>query len=261
MTGAASGIGRSLIDRLASEEMNLVLADIDGDRLSDVVDQVRGLGVRAIGVPTDVSAAASLDELAEAVLEEFGPPHLVCANAGVHRSAQFQELSVDDWQWIVGVNLMGVVHTIRTFLPLLLLGRDGGVAITASVASLMGDVGRSAYTATKHAVLAVADSVAAELASEGRTDIGVTTMFPGPVRTEIAFAGRHRAGRNEELTEGDRRLADFLATSGVEPAAAADLLVESVIVGKRYVFTHPDLARQAIEQRYASMLADLDAPL
>jgi NAD(P)-dependent dehydrogenase (short-subunit alcohol dehydrogenase family) len=261
VTGAASGIGRSLIDRLASEDMNLVLADIDGDHLGDVVDQVRRRGNRAIGVRTDVGAPASLDELAEAAFEEFGLPHLVCANAGVNRFARFQELSLDDWQWIIGVNLMGVVHTVRSFLPLLLQGRNGCVAITASMASFMGGVDRSAYTAAKHAVLAVADTVADELAADGRTDIGVTTMFPGPVRTEIAFAGRHRPGRIEELTEDDRRFADFLASSGVEPAAAADQLVESVMAGKRYVFTHPDLARQAIERRYAAMLADLDAPV
>lgn len=261
VTGAASGIGRSLVDRLASEGMNLVLADIDGDRLSYAVEQLRRGGSRAIGVPTDVGVAACLDELAEAATAEFGLPHLVCANAGVNQFARFHELSIDDWQWIIGVNLMGVVHTVRSFLPLLMQGRDGCVAITASMASFMSGVDRSAYTAAKHAVLALADSVADELVADGRTDIGISTLFPGPVRTDIAFARRHRSGRFQLPTEDDRRFADFLAASGIEPAAAADLLIQAVMAGKRYVFTHPALARQALEQRYASMLADLGAPV
>jgi NAD(P)-dependent dehydrogenase (short-subunit alcohol dehydrogenase family) len=260
VTGAASGIGRSLIDRLASEDMNLVLADIDGEHLQGVVDDVRRRGSRAVGVQCDVGMSASVDELAQAATAEFGLPQLVFANAGVNRFARVQELSVDDWQWIIGVNLMGVVHTVRSFLPLLLEGRDGALGVTASMASFMGGVDLSAYTAAKHAVLGFADSVASELAADGRTDIGVTTMFPGPVRTDIAFSGRHRPGRVEEPDEDDRRFADFLASAGVDPAATADLFVDSVTVGKRYVFTHPDLAREAIEQRTASMLTDLDAP-
>jgi NAD(P)-dependent dehydrogenase (short-subunit alcohol dehydrogenase family) len=240
--------------------MNLVLADVDGERLDAVVDEVRRAGNRAIGLVTDVGVSASLDELAQAATSAFGLPHLIRANAGVNRFARFQDLSVDDWQWIIGVNLMGVVHTVQTFLPLLLEGRDGALAVTASMASFTSGVDRSAYTATKHAVLGVADGVADELAACRRTDIGVTTIFPGPVRTDIAFAGRHRPGRTLEPSVNDRRFADYLAAAGMEPVAVADLLVDSVMAGKRYAFTHPDLAREAIERRSASMLADLDAP-
>lgn len=257
VTGAANGIGQSLADRLAREGMNLVLADVDAERLHVNVDRLRAAGGSAIGVRTDVTSEDDLDELAQATVAEFGPPHVVYANAGVNRFARFQDLSLDDWQWIVGVNLMGVVHTLRSFLPHLLRGHNGCFAITASVASLMCATNTSAYNATKHAVLAIADSLHAELAAEGRSDIGVVLLCPGPVRTDIAHAERHRSGPTPELSEADRHFERFLTTSGMDPAVAADLFVDAVKADQRFVFTHPDLTRRAVDQRAASMLAGL----
>jgi NAD(P)-dependent dehydrogenase (short-subunit alcohol dehydrogenase family) len=257
VTGAANGIGLSLADQLAREGMNLVLADVDVARLEAVVDRLCAFGANVVGVQTDVAEPAQLDELAATTVAEFGPPHLVCANAGVNRFASFQELTLDDWDWIVGVNLMGVVHTVRSFLPCLLEGRDGCLAITGSMAALMCGVNRSAYNATKHAVWAIAESVAAELASLGRVDVGVSLLCPGPVRTDIANAGRHRSQSNAQPSDGDRDFAEYLVSSGVDPDEVAALLIDAVKNDRRYVFTHADLARTAVEQRNATVFADL----
>jgi NAD(P)-dependent dehydrogenase (short-subunit alcohol dehydrogenase family) len=257
VTGAASGIGLCLVNRFIAEGMNLVLADVDFERLNANVERLRAAGSTAIGVPTDVTSAAAVDSLAAVTTAEFGLPHVVCANAGVNRFARFQDLSLDDWQWLVGVNLMGVVHTVRSFLPLLLQGHNGCLAITASMASLMCGTQTSAYNATKHGVLAIAESLRAELVADGRPDIGVTLLCPGPVRTDIAHSARHRPGPAVEQTEADQRFEQLLTTSGMDPWRAADLLVDAIKEDRRFVFTHPELARRAVEQRSASMLAEL----
>jgi short-subunit dehydrogenase len=257
ITGAASGIGLSLADRLSLEDMNLVLADVDTQRLQPVVDRLRAAGRRVIGVPTDVTEPADLDELAAVTVAEFGMPFVTCANAGVNRFASFQDLTLNDWQWIIGVNLMGVVHTVRSFLPLLLQGRGGGLAITASMASIVSGVNRSAYSATKHAVLAIADSLTDELAADQRSDIGVTLLCPGPVRTDIADCGRHRPG-GAAPTEQDERFARYLAESGLDADEVASLLIEGIKAGRRYVFTHPRLARDALGDRHAAFVAGLE---
>jgi NAD(P)-dependent dehydrogenase (short-subunit alcohol dehydrogenase family) len=257
VTGGASGIGLSLANRLAAEGMNLVVADIDSERLHTTVERLRAAGSKVIGTPTDVSSAPALDALATAVTAEFGLPDVVCANAGVNRFARFQDLSLDDWQWVIGVNLMGVVHTARSFLPLLLQGHNGCLAITASMASLMCPINAAAYNAAKHGALAIAESLYAELFAEGRSDIGVTLLCPGPVRTDIAHSTRHRSGAAVEQTEADRRFEQLLTTSGMDPWHAADLLVDAIKEDRRFVFTHPELARRAVEQRSASMLDGL----
>ncbi len=258
VTGAASGIGLSLADRFAAEGMNLVVADIDSERLDVTVERLRGAGANAIGLPTDVSSAPALDALAAAATAEFGLPHVVCANAGVNRFAGFQDLSLDDWRWIVGVNLMGVVHTARSFLPLLRQGRNGCLAITGSMASLMCVTNAAAYNAAKHGVLAIAESLHAELVAEGRHDIGITLLCPGPVRTDIARSARHRMGPVVEQTAADQRFERLLTASGIEPRDAADLLADGIKEDRRFVFTHPELARHAVERRSASMLAGLN---
>src|SRR5829696_5680293 len=155
ITGAASGMGRAFAERFADAGMNVVLADVEVPRLDEATAAVAARGVEAIAVPTDVSDATAVDRLRDAALERFGRVNLVCNNAGVGGSMAGAAIDLDDWRWVLGVNLWGVVHGHRSFLPHLLEHGDGHIVNTASMAGLYP--GHSAYAASKWAVVAITE--------------------------------------------------------------------------------------------------------
>src|SRR5579885_2688083 len=158
VTGAASGIGRALAERFAAAGMKVVLADVEQGALASAERALASGGARVLAVPTDVSKASDVEALAQRTLEAFGAVHVVCNNAGVSVGGLAWEVTLADWEWILGVNLWGVIHGIRTFVPILLRqGEEGHVVNTASMAGLVSGPGLAPYNVTKHVFAAVRD--------------------------------------------------------------------------------------------------------
>jgi NAD(P)-dependent dehydrogenase (short-subunit alcohol dehydrogenase family) len=244
VTGGASGIGLALARQLKREGMRLVLADCEAGPLDQAAAELGAQGVVA-----DVRDPASLRELARSVGEMAGPPHLVCANAGVSRMAGIERLNDQDWRWLFDVNLFGVVETVRAFLPALKANPDGGqILITASLSSLYPTRSQGAYAASKYAVAGFGEVLALELAAEG-SRVGVSLLCPGPVRTSIGSSARNRgeaygsAGTDapgpdihEQAFRAEVRDGDW--SSADEVAAAA---VEGIKRGDLWIVTHPQM--------------------
>jgi NAD(P)-dependent dehydrogenase (short-subunit alcohol dehydrogenase family) len=186
VTGAASGIGRALAGRFAAEGMRCVLADIEEDALLAAVGELRSSGTAAIGVPTDVSRAADVQALADAAVAEFGAVHVLCNNAGVGGGTDFALTPVDVWEWVLGVNLWGVIHGCRIFLPLLLSQDEGHIVNTSSMAALNGHpLGLAPYTVSKFGVLGLSQNLFFELTATTGGRVGVSVLIPGLTRTRI----------------------------------------------------------------------------
>jgi NAD(P)-dependent dehydrogenase (short-subunit alcohol dehydrogenase family) len=195
VTGAASGIGFAIASRLARAGTNVVLADIEQDALDRATKAIRELGVDAIGVRTDVTEQDSVDALASAATDRFGPIHILVNNAGVGQKGYSWELSLEDWQWVVGVCFWGVVHGIRSFVPgMIAHGEEGHVVNTSSMAGLGGTARGGPYEASKHAVVAVTETLAFEL-REVAPQLKATVLCPGYVDTNIRDSRRNRQER------------------------------------------------------------------
>lgn len=261
ITGAASGIGRALADACCAEGMKVVLADVERTALARAADELRAGGADVRAVPTDVSVEAEVQALARETLAAFGAVHLVANNAGVATAGLLWEQTPADWQWVFGVNLWGVVHGIRTFVPILLRqGTEGHVVNTASIAGLLSAPGNGIYGATKFAVVSLSETLHFELAIMGGR-VGVSVLCPGFVRTRIldsernrpeAFPGRHIALTPEQEAIGAavRRLVD----TGTPPAEVAAEVLDAVKARRFFVLPHPEYDRD-IERRTRDILA------
>jgi NAD(P)-dependent dehydrogenase (short-subunit alcohol dehydrogenase family) len=242
VTGAASGIGRALADRFAAAGMKVVLADVEKGALDEAVAEISGTGAEAVGVPTDVSDPVAVEALRDAALDRFGAIHVACNNAGVATGGKVWEQTLEDWQWVLGVNLWGVVHGVRTFVPVMLRQGEGHVVNTASMAGLTSPPFMGVYNVTKHAVVTLSETLHAELQLE-TADVGVSVLCPGWVNTRIAEAERNRPGQTA-LDDGESAmfidvLRGFIST-GLDPAQVADQVHDAILDGRFYVLTHPD---------------------
>src|SRR5688500_18514267 len=191
VTGAASGLGRSMALAFAAEGMDLALADVDEVSLSSVQDEVLAKGVRAITLKVDVANAQQIDVFRDQTLTRLGGVHVVCNNAGVSPLGAVWENSVGDWQWILNVNLWGVIHGVRAFTPRLIAQGEGHIVNTASVAGLISPPGSGAYNVTKHAVVALSESLHHDL-KERSSNVGVSVLCPAYVPTGISSSERNR---------------------------------------------------------------------
>ena len=195
VTGAASGIGLALGRAFAEAGMKVMLADIEANALKAAVDSLRNVGPEVRGVTCDVADPVSVDLAAKASYDAFGSVHVVCNNAGVGAApGNIDNISLDNWRWVLDVNLMGVLHGIRTFLPHIRAHGEGGhIVNTASMAGMLtGWQGFNPYPASKFAVVAMSEGLATQLKPLG---IGVTVLCPGFVRTRILESGRNRPER------------------------------------------------------------------
>ena len=202
ITGAASGIGLGLAEKAAGEGMKVVLADIEEKALAAAEQHLKSSGAITLALRTDVSKMGEVEALATKALGTFGSVDLLCNNAGVSmrpRTRRVWECTVGDWQWILDVNLFGVIHGVRTFAPIMLdQGSEGHIVNTASVAGLVSGSRLGVYKASKHAVVSISETMFHEL-REANARVGVSVLCPGFVATRISAAARNRPA---ELTTG-----------------------------------------------------------
>jgi len=239
VTGAASGIGRAMAERFAGEGMRVVMADIEEPALSEAAALVERRGGEVLPVRTDVSRPEQVDALRDRALDAFGAVHVVCNNAGVggwERGVSIWELTLTEWDWVLGVNLWGVIHGMRTFLPVLLEQPAAHVVNTASIAGLIP--ARGPYGVSKHGVVALSEGLSLELRQRGAA-VGVSVLCPGYVKTRILESARNRP--DTVPSPGSLRVDDHpLLRSGIEPAVVADRVVDAIRAGRFYVLTHED---------------------
>jgi NAD(P)-dependent dehydrogenase (short-subunit alcohol dehydrogenase family) len=253
VTGAASGIGRAMADAFAAEGMRVVLADIESGALEQAAAAVRARGSAALAVPTDVSQAEQVQALADRAAAEFGRVDVVCNNAGVALSGPTWEHTLADWQWLLGVNLWGVVHGVRAFVPLMLKqGGEGHIVNTGSVAGLTSNPFMSIYNVSKHAVVTLSETLQKELTLLG-TPVKVSVLCPGFVNTRILEAERNRpaALKNAVATERHptfEEMASAALAAGLPPAAVAGRVVDAVKTGRFYILTHPEFGPRVRER-------------
>jgi NAD(P)-dependent dehydrogenase (short-subunit alcohol dehydrogenase family) len=251
VTGAASGIGLALARRFGAEGMRVVLADVEEEALARAAAELAAAGVESIAVRTDVSRADEVEALAERAIEAFGAVHLVCNNAGVFAGGNAWEVSVADWEWVLGVNLWGVIHGLRSFVPRLLAhGDEAHVVNTASMAGLMSNPFAAPYTVSKHAVVALSEVLYHELTLSG-SKVGVSVLCPEAVATRIGEAERNRPGGAaaqgaespaRAMVHGALRRA---VGRGIAPDVMADRVVRAVRERRFYVLSEDDWRRAA----------------
>jgi NAD(P)-dependent dehydrogenase (short-subunit alcohol dehydrogenase family) len=266
ITGAASGIGLAMARRFAAEGMKLVLADIERPVLQRVGDELAAGGTEVLTVPTDVSLAADVDGLAATALEHFGDVHLVCNNAGVGaRGLPIAELPLEDFEWVLGVNLFGVIHGMRAFLPHLRANDVGHIVNTASTSGLYHLPRMGPYNASKAAVVALSETLQFELAAEG-SKVGVSVLCPSWTRTNISTADRNLPERFAYALDTDQMsdIAEYKARrramrpSAADPADIAEQVCRAVKDNRFYILTH-DFSLGIFEDRARRILAG-DAP-
>jgi NAD(P)-dependent dehydrogenase (short-subunit alcohol dehydrogenase family) len=264
VTGGASGIGFALGRALAEAGMKVMLADIETDVLTAAVQSLHSVGLDVRGVSCDVADPVSVERAAVVSYEAFGNVHVVCNNAGVAGGGGIDNISLDSWRWVLDVNLMGVLHGIRTFLPHIRAHGEGGhILNTAAWAGMQSGLGFSPYAASKFAVVNMSEELAMELKPLG---IGVTVLCPSFVRTRISESGRNRPARYGPMQipapaspagAFAARLAE-LSQSGLDPSEVAARTLTAICEDELYVFTHPQM-RGEVEKRFAAILAAMDA--
>lgn len=229
VTGAASGIGRALAELLVAEGASVVLADVDTEAVEKAAADIGG-----VAVPTDVSDPASVQALADVALEHFGAVHILCNNAGVSgRFGRTWATSIEEWRWVIDVNVLGVVNGIRSFVPILLAQDEAHIVNTASAAGFEALPGMGPYAASKHAVLGLSEALRREISPH----VGVSVLIPGGVvRSGIMSSERHLPSRYGDLPEPDadpvptliRNGFTHAIANGVDPSLCASAAIEGI---------------------------------
>jgi NAD(P)-dependent dehydrogenase (short-subunit alcohol dehydrogenase family) len=255
VTGGASGVGFALARAFGRANMRVMLADVEVGALNSAVTKLKGEGIDARGVECDVANRASVQRAAAETMAVFEKVHVVCSNAGVGCGGPLELITPGDWDWVIGVNLMGFVHVIQAFLPHMRAQGEGGqIVTTASLAGMVCPPGTGPYNAAKFGNVAVAETLAAELAG---TTIGVSVILLGNVQTRIAESARNRSERYGASTETSPAATEQLAAYvrlGQEPDNVAEKVMRAIQENKLYVFTHPEY-RNFLEERFDRILA------
>jgi NAD(P)-dependent dehydrogenase (short-subunit alcohol dehydrogenase family) len=260
VTGAASGIGRGIAEAFIAAGMKVVLADIEEGALEETTRALLASGADVNPVVTDVSKADQVENLAKRTLEKYGAVHVLCNNAGVSvRSGPSWESSLDDWEWILGVNLMGVIHGIRSFLPIMIKqDTEAHIVNTASMAGLIANT--ALYGTTKFAVVGLSEALYLEL-QRGRFKPRMSVLCPGFVDTNIINAQRNRpSDLPEESPQPKGRVAQTInewmaeqLKQGLSPRVVGDHVLAAIRDERFYILTHPEY-QPLIEQRMKDLL-------
>jgi NAD(P)-dependent dehydrogenase (short-subunit alcohol dehydrogenase family) len=261
ITGAASGIGRALAGRCVQEGMKAVLADVEVETLAKTEASLKASGATVLAVQTDVSQARDVAALAQKTLEVFGAVHLLCNNAGVGTEAAIWESTLDVWEWVVGVNLWGVIHGVRAFVPLMLAqDTECHIVNTASMAGFISGPGLGAYKVTKHAVVSLSETLYHELAERGAR-VRVSVLCPGIVNTRIMESARNRPGHLPSPTPlGPASAARWealnrLVPAGISPVQVADAVFAALGKDQFYILTHAE-GKESVRTRMEDILRE-----
>jgi len=262
VTGAASGIGRGIAESLAAAGMKVVLSDVEPLALEKTTTALRGAGAEVQMAVTDVSDAAQVEALARQTLSAYGAVHVVCNNAGINNvGATPTWLStLDDWNWILGVNLLGVIHGMRTFLPIMIeQDSEAHIVNTASIAGLAP--GNALYSVTKYGVVGLTESMQLEL-QQGGYKPRLSLLCPGLVNTLILNSERNRPASRPNASpsasgpaaEAARKQLAEAITQAMSPRQVGDQVVAAIRQQRFYILTHPDRIR-FVEQRLNALIA------
>ena len=268
VTGAASGIGYAIAERCVSERMKVVLADVEEDALELAADRLAQKGT-VLAVPTDVSLAESVVELSRQA-ETLGPVHLVCNNAGVSTTGPGAawEMPLSAWQWVLEVNLWGVINGIRAFLPAMVERDQGHIVNTASIAGLLPFPFAAPYAASKHAVVGISTSIYHELAMRG-SHVRVSVLCPGWIRTRIVEAERNwpdrlgapPAGDTGQVAQMMEAMVRQFVDTGMDPAIVAEQVLDAVRTERFWVLPNADAFGPAIKDVAAGAVEGRNPPL
>jgi len=253
ITGGANGIGRAIADSFAREGVAVAIADIDPAAAAAACKELEASGARALPICCDVTSEQSLAEAADEVCKTLGPVHLLVNNAGAFTACPLESTTRRDWEWLLEINVLGVVNGLHTFLPRMREhGEPAHIVNTASVSGHIGVAGLSIYTASKFAVVGLSECLRLELAD---SPIELSVLCPGIVNTGLIESSlqnrpdRH-GGRDANVGED----VAGLTASGTDPAAIGDRVVEGVRSGEFYIFTHP-VVRPALQTRFDGIMA------
>ena len=256
ITGGASGLGLAMAHAFGGAGMNVMLADIEEAPLKAAVADLEACQVRTSSVLCDVGDRAAVVAAAQATIDAFGKVHVVCNNAGVGAGGPIGEVKPADWDWIVAINLMGVVYGMEAFLPHVRAHGEGGCFVnTASMAGMISVPGMEPYTATKYAVVGMSEGWAGQLAPE---NINVAVLCPGFVKTKINQSGRTRQTQYGGPVPNNPVVGQSNVDNGIDPEFVGRRVLEAVQNDERYIFTHPDM-RGLVQGRFARIMAGFDA--
>lgn len=262
VTGGASGIGRGMAEAFLEQGMKVVIGDVEPAALEKTVTELKAAGGDIVGAVCDVSNQDSVDAMAKSSLEAYGAVHVLCNNAGVAgEGGPTWKRSIEDWNWVMGVNLTGVLHGIRSFVPIMIeQGDEGHVVNTASIAGLLA--GSGTYGVSKQACVALSEGLFSDFAQHA-PKLGVSVLCPGWVKTRIIESERNRpeAPRQTQREEAPfgalmRKAVEDAIASGLEPRAVGDIVVDGIKARQFYLLTHP--WENMIEHRMKNIIEKRD---
>ncbi len=265
VTGAASGIGRALAEKSAALGMKIVLADVEEPALKQAEQELKASGADVIAVRTDVSQARDVEALANLTFTTYGAVHLLFNNAGVSVSKTVWGSSLADWQWVLGVNLWGVIYGIHFFVPRMLAqGSEGHIVNTASGAGLVAHTGQACYSVSKHGVVALSETLALELAAHGAS-LKASLLVPGWVNTRITEAERNRPQALQSAAEQEQappegtswqQVSQQALQAGMSSLQVAEMTFDAIRQDKFYIFTDPNLIKPGVQMRMEDILQE-----
>jgi NAD(P)-dependent dehydrogenase (short-subunit alcohol dehydrogenase family) len=252
VTGGASGIGLEVARALGAERMRVVLADVEAGALARAEAELADAGVEVLAVPADVAKLADVERLAARTLERFGAVHVLHNNAGVMIGGGVADLSIEDWEWVLGVDLWGVIYGVKVFLPLIERAGEGHIVNTASSAGLYAQSFIAPYNVAKFGVVALTETLCRELAQRG-SEVGASVLCPGAVATRIVESDRNRADRaapSPAQRAFQQQAAKLIQGRGIPPAQVAALVVEAIRDRRFWILPHPkwiEVLRERVE--------------
>lgn len=264
VTGGANGIGFALARAFISEGMRVVIADVDQVALAAAEHALAGANTEVMAIQLDVTDRAQFAAVADAVEARFGKVHVVCNNAGVYRGGALDQVTYADWDWIMGVNVGGVVNGVQTFVSRMQAHGEGGhIVNTASMAGMITSAGLGVYNASKFAVVGLSEALRTDLAG---SNIGVSVLCPGMVKTRILESERTRPSElmpNEKSAEiaakAHSEVMHMAMQTGIEPEEVAQKVVDAIKANQLYVFPHAEF-RDVAAARFASIVESFGEP-